>query len=126
MMIKGHSAGKAYGRTSVAPYVEIWEQPLLSWLIAHAYGFWERHTWKLLRRMEKPHEKIFNRNDDDLYLPLTNRQDIRCDDLMHHKRKTLIILYLNTEQYGIVTGHLPWTSEQRRKAREQASVEDIT
>jgi hypothetical protein len=104
MMIKGHGAGKIYGRESIRPYVEMWEQPLSRWLIAHLYHLWEQRTWKLLRKIEPLHETFFNRNDDEIFIPLTNRQDLRCADLHERGKKHLIMLHITEEQYNTITG----------------------
>jgi hypothetical protein len=112
--MKGYTAGKAYRRSGVFPYVEIWEQPSWRLAIAKLYHFWENKSWPLMKRLEKFHTKWFEK--DDFFIPLSNRQDIRCDDLMHKGRNTLAIVYVTDEQYEVITKKMPKPAEPRREA----------
>lgn len=101
--MRGYSTGKIYSRTKVSPYVDIWEQPLWRRLVALAYHhWWERHTWRIMKRFEKVHEALVG-NDHDFFIPLSNRQDIRCDDLVQKGRKTLARVHITKEQYDMIT-----------------------
>ena len=103
-MIKGRTTGKAYGlrpNRDIKYYVELWEQPFLSLMVAHMYHHvWEKISWRFFRLLEK---LPLPGKDDDFYIPLTNRQDIRCDDLAHKKRKSLALIYITEEQYNKIT-----------------------
>ena len=101
--MKGHSVGTVYRRTDTIPYIEFWQQPFLHWLLAHLYGFWERMSWRAMKPVEKLHRRWFE-DDNEFYIPLTNRQDIRCDDLIRRSRITLAIIYITQDQHDIVTG----------------------
>jgi len=108
--MKGHSCGKVYGRDYVKPYVEIWEQPFWRLMIAKIYHRWDMSSWRFFRIFEKPHEALFCK-DDEFYIPLTNRQDLRCDYLQHKGRKVLALVYITEEQYNAITKEKSSTQE---------------
>ena len=61
-------------------------QPLQNYIIAKLYHHvWERFTWRIYRFIEKRMKP----SDDWTYIPLTNRQDIRCDYL-HFKNRIVL------------------------------------
>src|SRR6266540_1001524 len=87
MRIQRTEHGKIYSRTTITPYMATYTQPLhnaaLAWLYHHV---WEHCSWRIYRLIEK----LINQNArafrEDLYIPLTNRQDIRCYHLSHKNR----------------------------------------
>lgn len=120
--VKGHTPAKRYGRDDIKPCVEIWEQPLKWWLIARFYHYvWEKRTWKLLRKIEPWHESNFGQNDD-FYIPLTNRQDLRCADLRDRKKKHLAYIMITNEEYDRITGNVP----PKGDTQEPLSFDDAT
>ena|SRR6266487_263054 len=71
------------------PYVTTYTQPIhniaIHWMYHHV---WERATWRLWRRAERLARNM-RRADDDLHIPFTNRQDIRCYFLGEKNRTVL-------------------------------------
>jgi hypothetical protein len=104
--MRGYTAGKAYGlrpNRDIKHFVSLWDQPPFNLLVALMYHrIWEKISWRGFRIVEPLHQAIFEK-DDDFYIPLTNRQDLRCDDLQHKGRKTLALIYITEEQYNKIT-----------------------
>lgn len=116
--MKGHTAGKAHRRDEVIPFVDIWEQPVMCWLVSQAYHrVWQKISRPTVRWLGKWHQKIYE-DRDDLYIPLTNRQDIRCDRLVHKRRTNLAIIYITQDQYNIITGKVAPKQEPRHEVKE--------
>ena len=93
-------------QTDVSYYIAFYSQPWRYYWIARAYHRWDMFSWRIYRPLEKPLAAWHKRrcNDDcttvyeqpDLktgaskicfYIPLTNRQDLRCEHL-HRKHYT--------------------------------------
>lgn len=100
-MIRGYEPGKAYGRYDTRQYVTMWEQPFKWWLLAQIYHKWETLSWHPMRVIEKVHGRFADWSLD--YIPLTNRQDIRCAHLREKHRKNLLTIYITEEQYNTIT-----------------------
>lgn len=122
--MKGYTAGTVYRRESETPYIEIWEQSSLRWLIAEAYQLWENYSFYFMMYVSKWHKKFFGKNED--YIPLLNRQDIRNYYLTNKKRTVLAIIYTTQDQYDIVTGKTTKEEEPRHEVREPISPEPLT
>jgi len=122
--MKGHTPGMAYRREDTIPYVEIWQQPFWRWLIAQAYHLWEKISWRGFRLIEKYHEDLFKKKDDDFFIPLTNRQDLKCEHLTHKKRDTLAVIYTTQEQYDLITGKVHKTGKPRHEIKEPITIEE--
>lgn len=74
---------KANTRT---PYITTYTQPLRNVVVAWLYYYvWEKLTGRLYRFLEK---RVYISNDW-LWIPYTNRQDIRCYHLRQKNRKVI-------------------------------------
>lgn len=116
--MRGYTAKTAHRRSGIFPYVELWKQPLWRWIVAWLYGQWESLSWPFMKHfLDGWHRKYFGKNSLD-YIPLSNRQDIRCDHLRHAGRETIAIAYITKEQYDVITGKAPKTTKLRHEAKE--------
>lgn len=81
-------------------WVELWEQPLRNWIVAHIYNKYETWCWKtgLTRLIEK---LPFWRKEEMFFIPFGCRQDIRCFDLVHKNRTSLLRLQITEEQFKL-------------------------
>lgn len=114
--MRGYTVGSAHRRESVTPYIEIWEQPFLPWLIAIMYQLWESYSFRLMAYLSKWHRKFFFKNND--YVPLLARQDHRCTRLTQKRRTRLVVAYITQDQFDILVGDLPVTEEPRHEVKE--------
>lgn len=81
-------------------WVELWEQPLGRWIIAHIYNKYETWCWKsgLTQLIEK---LPFWHKEELFYIPFGCRQDIRSFDLVHKNRVSLLRLQITEEQFKL-------------------------
>jgi len=95
-------------RTSYA--IELWKQPLHRWLIAKFYHWysWKIHKVPGFKKLEKWLWKRYEDHHDGdelfLYIPISNRQDLRCYDLCHKRQTVLARLELTKEDFDAI-GH---------------------
>lgn len=83
MRITRTEEGSLYGKYYVRPYKRTYTQPLHNFLVSRLYHrIWERCTWRIYRYLENLRERFSKPRG--LWIPYTNRQDIRCDHL-HRK-----------------------------------------
>lgn len=121
--MRGHTTGKAHRRTEVIPYVEIWKQSTFWWIVSQAYHFmWEKPSAPIMEHVSRWHKKIFEKTDE--YIPLSNRQDIRCYRLRQKKRDLLAVIYITQEQHDIITGKALKIEEPRHEVKEPISPEE--
>lgn len=105
MRIKGYTVTMIMGRDTTRYEVALWEQPLHNWLIAKLYHYYTELVFSFpgFKRLEKwlqirGEAKETEDNLDYFYIPISNRQDLRCEHLSHKNRKVNAILPLDTEQ----------------------------
>lgn len=117
--MKTYELGTGYRRSDSYPYVEFYKQPLFWWLVARLYHYvWERLTDPIMNKIstraeEKHYQKLETQGEDDNYIPLTNRRDIKCFTLIHKRRTGLAVAYLTKEQRdAIATGVVPQGEER--------------
>lgn len=98
------------GRTDTTYWVELWEQPLRDWIIAHLYHRYETFMWKsgIVKLIEKlyPGKKIkataVDTDDEfEMNIPFGCGQDLRCFDLVHKHRDRLLKFQITEEQYHL-------------------------
>lgn len=99
----------AYRRGQPQPYVEQWEQPLRWWMVAKAYELWCDMSFPIMKHIERWHRNLFEaryeaRGEDYIYIPLTNRQDIRWDDLYNKGRVNLAVFHISLDDYNKYVG----------------------
>lgn len=96
-----------YAVTSGAPdrlhYVVLWTQPWHLWLAGRVYHWYDMRIYKvpgfrtledwLLRREER------RRPDDELSIPLSCKQDLRCYDLTVRRRTVLATIDIGPDVY---------------------------
>jgi hypothetical protein len=92
--------------------ITLWKQPLSRWLLARAYHWYSMRIYKVsgFKKLEKWLWKWYDqRHDGDvdfIYVPISNRQDLRCHYLHENRRQVLVTLDLTKEQYeGITADH---------------------
>src|SRR5258706_12271041 len=83
--------GKVYGQGYDQTYTCTYTQPVYNLIISELYHhIWEKLTWRIYRKIEKltnQNKRFIDSFDEvDVYIPLTNRQDIRCDHLRQKNR----------------------------------------
>lgn len=120
--MRGHDAGVAHRRGETIPHIEIWQQPFLNWLIFRAYHLWEKLTWRALRLVEPYHQDLFRKSED--YVPLTSRQDERCEYFRFKKRVCLAVICVTQEQYNTITGKTRPIAKPRYEAKKPISIQD--
>lgn len=118
--MRGYTVGTAHRGEKAAPYVEVWEQPFLPWLIAMAYQLWESCSFQFMSYLSKWHRKLYFKNDD--YTPLLARQDHRCTRLTQKRRTRLIVAYITEEQFNILISELPINEEPRHEIKEPIAL----
>lgn len=86
----------------------LWKQPMWRWWISQVYHWYDSHIYKVpgFKKFERwLWNRYDNRNDNDadfLYIPLSCRQDIRCDQLGHKRRTFLAQIELTKEQFDAI------------------------
>jgi len=101
--VKGFEPGIIYSKTEQQPYIELWEQPALRRMAANLYHWWEMHSIFFMKHVSRWHTKLFG-NKDEFFIPLINRQDLRCDYLNRKSRRHLATIHVTEEQYAAITG----------------------
>jgi hypothetical protein len=88
-------------------FVTLWEQPLHRWLMAQVYHWYDMRVYKLpgFRTVERWLERMHG--DDELYVPLSARQDLRCWYLTEKQRTQLAKLDLPSDVAERVKASLP-------------------
>ena len=102
----------ADGQPKLSYGISLWAQPWHRWLIAEMYHWYSMKIFKVpgFRKLEKwlwnHYEKTHSADHYLDYIPISNRQDLRCDYLQHKQRKVLATLDLTKEQFdGIRKDH---------------------
>lgn len=92
-------------------HVAFYHQPLFKRLKGRLYHkVWERLTWKLYRRIEKSKfykrrvDRDWDKQDAPFFIPLTNRQDIRCHYLTHDTREFIGMVEIPEELFNALKG----------------------
>lgn len=85
-------------------YVTFYEQPLLPWLIAHVYHWYDMRVYRLpgFKLLERALKRL--QGGGEWYVPLSARQDIRCYHLSRRKRTDLVTVEVAQEQYEKMKG----------------------
>jgi hypothetical protein len=84
-------------------YIEVWRQPFSRWAISKAYHhLWEKWSEPIMRRVSKWHRMAFEH--DEWFIPLLNRRDLRCYNLVQKKRTRVAFIYITQEQYDAIAG----------------------
>jgi hypothetical protein len=80
-------------------HVELWTQPANRWMMARLYHWYDMRVYRLpgFRALERWLES--RHADDDLYVPVSCQQDIRCDHLSRKGRRTLATVEISREVY---------------------------
>lgn len=73
-----------------------------------------------MKHLSRWHRKIFEKTED--YVPLSNRQDIKCYHLRHKKRDLLAVIYITQEQHDIITGRVLKIEEPRHEVKEPITM----
>lgn len=115
--MKIHGLSTAYSRGNRQAYLYIYEQPFRSWLIAQIYYLWEKLTWPAMKHISKLHRRIFQGNDE-WFIPLANRQDLRSYYLTEKNRKTLASVEITENQYAAISGEPPREFSQKGQDQE--------
>lgn len=97
--VRGFEAGWTYGRRTREHqhYLEVYEQPLWNWLIAHIYHLYDMWIFKVpgFKKLERLYSKYYHwryaEKDPDRwgFIPIAVRQDLRCYELMRKNKKIL-------------------------------------
>lgn len=107
MKVKVIEWGNTYTIDKITPYTSIYTQPLHNVIISWLYhNVWERVTWRLYRKIEKLTKQNKRTFTEDLYIPLTNRQDLRCYYLHHKNRIVISTTYGDARQRSDMDGNM--------------------
>lgn len=77
-------------------YLTLWQQPLHRWLIATIYHWYDMCVYRLPGFRTLENLLHARHRDDDRYVPLGCRQDLRCFHLRHQQRTTLATFEIST------------------------------
>ncbi len=98
-----YTPGIAYRRGEKFPHVEFWTQPFFWRMVAKFYHWYESKTENIMKKFSPWHEKRFGAEEED-YVSLLSRREIRSAHLTYKKRTTLAIIYTTMEQHDAITG----------------------
>lgn len=87
-------------------HVELWEQPLHSWLLAKLYHWYDSWIYRMpgYHLLERLHRWRYHRGDEDMFVPLAACQDIRCYELSVRRRKVLATFDVDEATYEQLGG----------------------
>jgi hypothetical protein len=87
------------GKPLESRHVVVWKQPAHRWLVSRLYHAYDSVVWRLpgFRALENWLRR--RHADDAWYVPLSSRQDLRCDYLWSRKRTVLAVLDASEEQF---------------------------
>lgn len=90
------------GRDDRRYVLEVWTQPWLRWLIGKSYHQYDMHIYKVpgFRILERWLHSRYK--GDDIYIPLSCRQDIRCYHLSIRGREVAAVVQLTEKEYRSV------------------------
>lgn len=85
----------------------MWEQPVHRWLVASVYHWYDSLVWRLpgVRAYERWQTR--RHAGDDFYVPLTNRQDLRCHRLQGRSRVTLATVEIDQGTFNRLRSRKP-------------------
>lgn len=97
-----HSLKKEDAQITETRHVEFWTQSLWRYLVAHVYHWYDMRIYKVpgFKRLE---DWLWKLHEDELfYIPLSNRQDIRCYHLRERGLTILADIAVDEETYQAI------------------------